>query len=315
MSLPIVSVCMITYNQDPYLEEAILGVLKQETNFNVELIIVNDASADNTEKIVKRLIESHAKGNWIKYFKHEENIGMMPNFEYALNQCSGQFVATCEGDDYWTDPFKLQKQVDFLECNPDFVICYHPVNVLFPDGKMEEDYLVKCLIQKEESNIYDLAVLGNFMHTPSVVFRNILKLYPESFIKSPIGDYFLWMLLAQSGKIKKLPDVMAVYRLGVGVLSNLSHDEERVKLIITLNLLLEHIGDETILEIINLRIQKLKMISLPYSIRSLNNINVFNKPKTLVNHISFYNLIFAVLFKFKIVFSRVFINNNLKIYD
>lgn len=115
-----VSVVMISYNHENYIKEAIEGVLMQECDFNVELIIADDNSPDNTEAVVLDLIKNHKNGHWIKYVKHSTNKGMMPNFLWALNACKGKYIALCEGDDYWIDSQKLQKQVSFLEKNKDY---------------------------------------------------------------------------------------------------------------------------------------------------------------------------------------------------
>jgi glycosyltransferase involved in cell wall biosynthesis len=112
-----VSVDMITYKHEAYIAQAIEGVLMQETNFEYDLIIADDCSPDKTEEIVKNIIATHPKGHIIKYFRHEKNIGMNQNGLFAVQQCKGKYIAICEGDDYWTDPLKLQKQVDFLEAN------------------------------------------------------------------------------------------------------------------------------------------------------------------------------------------------------
>jgi len=121
---PKVSVCMITYGHEKFIEQAINGVLMQECDFEVELIIANDCSPDKTGQVVKNILENHPRSSWIKYIKHKKNLGMTPNFLFALNQCKGVFVAMCEGDDYWTNPLKLQKQVDFLEANKEYSICW-----------------------------------------------------------------------------------------------------------------------------------------------------------------------------------------------
>ena len=112
---PTVSVCMITYGHEAFIEEAIKGVLMQETEFEFELIISNDCSLDATDSIIKKIIDTHPKGAIINYTSHEKNIGMMPNFIYALQRCRGKYVAVCEGDDYWTAPLKLHRQVAILE--------------------------------------------------------------------------------------------------------------------------------------------------------------------------------------------------------
>ena len=106
-----VSVCMITYGHEQYIEEAILSVLEQETTFNYEFIISNDASPDTTDIKIQRILSSHPKASQINYIKQEHNTGMTANFIYVLEQAKGTYVAYCEGDDYWIDSLKLQKQL------------------------------------------------------------------------------------------------------------------------------------------------------------------------------------------------------------
>ncbi len=115
---------MITFGHEKYISQAILSVLMQETDFDFELIISNDCSPDNTDIVVNQIIENHPKGNNIKYFSHKNNLGMMSNFIFALSQCNLKYIALCEGDDYWTDKSKLQKQVNFLEKNEDYVVSW-----------------------------------------------------------------------------------------------------------------------------------------------------------------------------------------------
>lgn len=204
------SVAMITYNHAKYIQQAIESILDQVTSFEFELIISNDCSTDDTDDVIRRTLQNHPKGNRIKYFAHPKNIGMMVNFKYALDQCSGDFVALCEGDDFWTDLYKLQKQVDFLEQNPEFSICFHKVSIL------ENEQITEDIINKntpEITSIKDLAQ-KNYMHTPSVVYRNgLIDEFPDYFVKSPIGDYFLHMLNAKKGLIKFINQDMAVYRV------------------------------------------------------------------------------------------------------
>lgn len=205
-----VSVNMITYKHESYIEQAIKGILMQQTDFDYELIIADDCSPDRTEEIVNDIIKTHSQGSKIKYLRHKKNIGMQANGIFAFNQCSGKYVALCEGDDYWTDPLKLQKQVDFLEANLDYSICYHKVQVL-RNGVLEEDDITSEVL--ETTTIKDLAK-GNYIHTCSVVFRNkLFNKLPKYFHNAPVGDYFLHMLNAKYGKIKFLNEFMSVYRL------------------------------------------------------------------------------------------------------
>ncbi|WP_281231890.1 glycosyltransferase family 2 protein [Flavobacterium gelatinilyticum] len=216
----VVSVNMITYKHEPYIKQAIEGVLMQQTNFDYELIIADDCSPDATQDIINDIIKKHPRGNKIKYFRHKENIGMQENGIFAFNQCSGKYMALCEGDDYWTDPLKLQKQVDFLEANPDYVLCFHPINILKKDGEIVDDFITK--IPENYEILETLAKHGNYIHTPSVVFRKVITNLPFEFRLTPIGDYFLYIILAEFGKIKYLEDKMAVYRFDVGVISKMS---------------------------------------------------------------------------------------------
>ncbi len=211
----LVSVVMITYGHEKYIREAIEGVLMQEGDFDLELVIANDCSPDNTDAIISELLKSHPKADKIRYIKHKKNIGMMPNFIFALQQAQGDYIALCDGDDYWTDPYKLQKQVDFLEANPDYVLSFHKVKILKPNGELVEDFITKVPDNYETQET--LARLGNYIHTPSVVFRNVIKEFPPEFSLSPIGDYFLYMLLVEHGKLHYFEDEMAVYRFGVGL--------------------------------------------------------------------------------------------------
>src|ERR1035437_6654292 len=125
VTIPIVSVIMITYMHENFIRQAIESVLIQETKFRFESIIADDCSPDKTPEIVNEIISTHSKGYRIKYFRQKENLGMNSNGIFALSKCIGKYIALCEGDDYWTDPYKLQKQVIFLETNSHIAGCFH----------------------------------------------------------------------------------------------------------------------------------------------------------------------------------------------
>ncbi|SHE91955.1 Glycosyltransferase involved in cell wall bisynthesis [Chryseobacterium arachidis] len=221
MMKPLVSVVMITYGHEKYIEESINGVLSQVLDAEIELLISDDCSPDNTEIIVKKIIDTHPNGSWIKYIRHTENKGAIPNFAWTISQSTGKYVALCEGDDYWTDPLKLKKQVDFLERNEDYILCFHKVKILKTDGVIVEDFITK--IPENYELRKTLAENSNYIHTPSVLFRNIKlnELNSLEFQNTPIGDYFLYLILTKYGKIGYLEDEMCVYRYGVGIFSSL----------------------------------------------------------------------------------------------
>lgn len=220
---PKVSVATITYGQQDYILETIKGVLFQQYNGEIEFIITNDNSPDNTDNVIKKfLATTNIPTNiTIKYIKHEKNKGAIPNFAWTLEQCTGKYIAICEGDDYWTDPLKLQKQVNFLEANKDYVLCFHKVNILTEEG-IKEDFITTIPENYEERKT--LVQEGNYIHTPSVIFRNILQDEYKTleFRNTPIGDYFLYLLLTKHGKIGFLPETMVIYRHGVGIYSNVN---------------------------------------------------------------------------------------------
>jgi glycosyltransferase involved in cell wall biosynthesis len=200
---------MITYSHEKFIREAIEGVLMQRNNFDIELIIADDNSPDNTESVVKSF-SNHPNYHWIKYTKHKENKGMMPNFIWAMEQAKGKYIALCEGDDYWSDHYKLKKQVDFLEANQEYSLVYHPCMEL-KDGELYKEKLNSSKIDKD-LDIEDL-LLANKIHTPSVLFRSLILPLPLWFKDCPVGDYPLWVLLGLNGKIRCIADYMAVYRI------------------------------------------------------------------------------------------------------
>ena len=235
---PLVSICVITYNQEKYIAQAIDGVLMQQTDFPIELIIGEDCSPDNTRKIC--LDYKNKYPDKIKLLLPDKNKGSMRNFIDTMQAANGKYIALCEGDDYWTDPLKLQKQVAFLDKNADFSICFHNVQLL-RENTLVDDYV------SDVTDIYKLAK-GNYMHTPSVVFRKNEKVIDilMSMSHSPVGDYLLHMLNAQYGKIKKLPGNMAVYRLNTGFWSNMDTVIKIKKTFVYVDLLIEYFKDPII---------------------------------------------------------------------
>ena len=219
---PKVSVCMITYSHENYIREAIEGVLMQECNFEVELILANDCSPDKTDEVIQDILKNHPKASWIKYLKHDKNIGMMPNFIFSMKQCSGDYIALCEGDDYWTDPLKLQKQVDFLEVNHECNICFHRANLLSNKG------LTLHQIPSPYENLpffyVQLLKHYNFITTASIVFRKPENfIFPKWFEILPFGDLGLYKLVSNGKEIACINEVMSVYRIHEnGVFSGIS---------------------------------------------------------------------------------------------
>lgn len=204
------SICTITYNHEKFIAQALDSFLAQETDFEYEIVVSDDCSQDETPIILKRYKELYPEK--IKLILHESNVGMIPNFVTTIKICRGQYIALCEGDDYWTDNKKLQTQVTILDNNPNFSISFHKARIEFFNMKPFKFDDINYST-KEISGFEDL-VKGNFIHTPTCVFRNYLfDHYPEEFLNLKLGDWPLHLLNAQHGAIHFLNKEMAVYRI------------------------------------------------------------------------------------------------------
>ena len=205
---PRASVCMITYNHEKYIAQAIESVLMQKTDFDFEVVIGEDGSADGTADIVRRMAERCRPR--IRPLLRDRNLGAQRNFVDVLQHCRGDYVAVLEGDDYWTDPHKLQKQVDFLETHPDFVMCCH-------DAEMSCEGVVdrSSPFKKDfpQVSTFDDIWRKFFIPTPSLVFRNrVIREFPEWYCRVRSGDRALELMLAHSGKCYYMFEKMAMKR-------------------------------------------------------------------------------------------------------
>jgi|SRR5690554_897178 len=238
-----VSVVMISYNHEDYIKEAIEGVLMQKCNFNVELIIADDNSPDYTEEVVNDIIKNHKNGHWIKYVKHSTNKGMMPNFIWTLNECKGKYIAICEGDDYWVDPYKLQKQIDFLENNPDFKFSMGRVDMLIEKtGEIKERKKIINPDKREFFTIRDY-LKRPFSQTSSFIFRNENTSLPEWIYKVHAGDQSLVVLkTGLNGKIKYHKDLLSIYRINENSITFKADYNSYAKLIVTLDYWQEYLN-------------------------------------------------------------------------
>lgn len=206
----LISVCMLTYNHENFIQKAIEGVLMQETTFDFELIISNDHSTDNTHTVITTLVKNHSKRNKIIYINQDYNVGMQSNFISTLNRCAGKYIAICEGDDYWTDPYKLQKQVDYISKNDSCNIVFTDIKCLNDaEGKLYDNW---AAIKKENYQFEDL-VKHNVIATCSALIRNPGgKKMGQWLSHFKIGDYPLYLLVLQTGYAHFINDLTAVYR-------------------------------------------------------------------------------------------------------
>ncbi|WP_151087658.1 glycosyltransferase family 2 protein [Hymenobacter baengnokdamensis] len=213
-TIPLVSVMMVTYNQEAYIEAALDSVLVQQVDFNYEIVVGEDYSTDQTRAILRRYEQSHA--DRIRVLWREKNLGVSRNWDATMHQCRGTYVALLEGDDYWTNPHKLQKQVDFLEANPDFSFCFHNARVLYEGGGAPPASHQMTQEQKPEFTLFD--VTGEWhIATGSVVYRRALMLeLPEWIHQSVVVDLPLFAILGNKGRIGFLNEEMSIYRVNSG---------------------------------------------------------------------------------------------------
>ncbi|GEM_PF-1105238 len=218
MSLPKVSVLTITYAHENFLLETIEGVLAQQYNGEIEFIIANDNSPDKSDEIIRSCIRNNdIPPNFsLKYIKHSDNKGMLGNFVWAMKECSGKYIALCEGDDFWTDKFKLQKQVLVMEQNLNVSICFHKVKIIYSNGI--EPFLPDINRTTPAITFLEDITLKNYIHTVSCLFRNNINELPDWFENSYIypPDWCLHVINATYGDIILLDNVMASYRVHEG---------------------------------------------------------------------------------------------------
>lgn len=218
-----VSACIITYNHQDYIVDCLEGALFQKVDFDYEIVIGEDKSTDATLKICEEYASKYP--DKIRIIKREANLGMIGNWVDTIKSCRGKYIAICEGDDYWTDPLKLQKQFDFLEQNQEYSGCFHKVKTIIGSSFYEDDAIEQRYENSSVKNKItklDLLREGNFIHTCTFVFRN----YPVSdsfeLRSSAVVDYLLFLDVASNGYLKRIDEYLAVYRRGVGIYSSLS---------------------------------------------------------------------------------------------
>lgn len=210
--VPLVSVCIQTYRHVHYIEQCLQSVLSQKATCPFEIILGEDDSEDGTREICKRfkqqypdLIQLYLRNEKDKLWIEGEKTGRY-NFISNLRAARGKYIALLDGDDYWTDNRKLQKQVDFLEAHPDFTVCYCNYRNL-KKGRLKTTLYLH--FRKRDFFIHNIPL----MHTGGVMFRNPgFEQVPDHFWETPFLDFPLYMHVTGKGKIHRLPDYMVVYR-------------------------------------------------------------------------------------------------------
>lgn len=204
------TVVTTTYNHEDFIKQALDGIVSQKTNFDFELLICDDNSTDDTAKIIKEYQKKYPE--IVKPIFNKKNLGAMENFIFTLSKAKSEYVALCDGDDFWSDCNKLQKQVDFLDNNKDFSIVFHQTKIFYEDNSKNSEIYPN--FEKTVFDFHDL-VKDSFIPANTVVYRwefnkkNLEKEFPKNVVP---GDYLIHLFHAKKGKIKFLPEIMSSYR-------------------------------------------------------------------------------------------------------
>ncbi|OBX23243.1 MULTISPECIES: glycosyltransferase family 2 protein [Bizionia] len=219
------SVRLQCYNHGLYIQQALESVIMQQTNFPFEVVIGDDFSTDDSLAIIDAVIAKNTNTQITfhvldrpvggTYWKDRQKLGRLHNFANIIDNCQGKYIALLDGDDYWTDPLKLQKQVDFLEGNSNYGICFHNVEQLNLLHTTERTIIPGVLIDTNYT-LYDY-IQANKTASCSIVYRRTLfDTIPDWFVNLPFGDLGLVLSVLKNSENKKghvLYDTMAVYRL------------------------------------------------------------------------------------------------------
>lgn len=219
-----ISVVVTSYNHEKYIKECIDSILMQE-GVDFELIIGDDHSQDNTRNILKEYQKQYPEA--IKLLPLAENLGVTKNLKRCLKEATGDYIAICEGDDYWTDPHKLQKQATFLEKRKNCSMCFNSVLVYYND-KNQPDYILHKRLNKTIFTTNEL-VLDNFIGNFSCcMYRNInVKKLPDTLYDFFTVDWMFNIACSQHGKIGFLDEQMSVYQIhNLGIWSGKDRDDQ-----------------------------------------------------------------------------------------
>lgn len=227
----IVSICCQTYNHKNYIEQALDSFLMQKTNFEFEILLRDDASIDGTKEICKTFADKYPdKINLLDYEKNQYKLGISP-FRDNVKRARGKYIAICEGDDYWTDPLKLQKQVDFLEANEKYGLVHTQLEYKF--GNSKESIVSKTDRRK---NKFDELIKHNSIATLTTCFRKELLLNYLDDVKPNCkpwvaGDLPMWLWFSLHSNIYYLDEVTSMYRVVEGSASNTKTSEKYLEFI------------------------------------------------------------------------------------
>jgi glycosyltransferase involved in cell wall biosynthesis len=240
-----INVIVPCYNYSNYLDLCLMSIFTQKTNFKIEIVFSNDNSTDESLGIAERIAKRYNNDTIsLKVFNQEKNIGEIENTKFLLNKCDGKYVAYLDADDYWIDPYKLQKQYDFMEGNSEYSMCYtaqlgydgtyHQPDPRGFDSIIAPYHFIKNDILKYDIYDYSYGTLdvdtfceSNYVFSSSRFFRNYSDLFKDYYYEFPYSDWPMNFELGLRGKIHYMNFASYVYRLKPNSLFNSESVSER----------------------------------------------------------------------------------------
>ncbi len=209
---PLVSISCLTFNQVNYVRQCLEGLVMQQTDFDYEILVHDDASTDGTQDIIREYEAKYPDKFRVIYQKENQySKGVMIDEAFQYPRVRGKYIAFCEGDDYWTDPTKLQRQVDFLESHPDYGLVYTEYDRYIED---ESKFIRSCFATgytPRPLTFGEYLVMAGYIAPPTWMFRK--ELLPKSQISYVDGSYRLSLHLWANSNVKFFPETTAVYRV------------------------------------------------------------------------------------------------------
>lgn len=307
-----VSICCVTYNQEQFVAQALNSLLMQQTSFDFNIIVGDDCSTDGTQTILLEYEKKFPEKFIVIY--NPKNLGIIPNLINVIGASKSEYIAFCAGDDYWTDSLKLQKQIDFLDQNPDFILCSHHHTISTPEEAIVSNYPEEM----SELTGRDLAQ-GIAINGSTALLRNFNSSipFPTWVASCPIDDWAMFIYLAQFGKIYILKENMSVYRFTrTGVFSSLTNERSTRNYIETINVLLDHIADRiTRSNLKKLRVgQYIKLLSLYHQpqIDKKTRWSVLKESRPFTIRYNLKQYRYMMVYLFDLIFSRKKFNQTSK---
>lgn len=213
---PKVSIICIAYNHEKYIEKTLQSFLKQQTDFDYEILIHDDASTDRTAEIIRTYEKNYPdiiKPIYQKENQYSKNVEIV--YQFNFKRARGEYIAQSEGDDYWTDPLKLQKQYDYLNDHPDVSACIHPDKMINEEGTVIVGYR-KLYSSDRLMSVREALYEQKTVSTNSIFMRNYFTsdyIVPQWYFDADVTDFPLMLYLATKGPIYYMNEVMSAYRV------------------------------------------------------------------------------------------------------